>query len=561
MYYFLLNGDLLRLAFRGLTHEKGIEQAELARNLSEGHGYKTKIIRPRLMADWKATKGTDYPGGQIYTDEVIHSPLNPWVNSIALTVARNVLAKVDAKASLWTVTPITYHVPADRVIAAVSALFFLTSLFAWYFVGKQLFDSRMGYIGVGLLLVCDRFWAFAFTGLPQNLMLFLFGIASLIAIKLTRNLEAADRSRWTLAWAAGLGLVFGILMLAHGIMFWVLLGAVLFFAISARPWGLHAGIILVAAALVYSPWMLRNYKVCGNPLGQGIRSTYHQIRGNENQIFRTLDETKDQVQPTDYRTKLHHNTIGQMAGLSGLLGTLLVAPAFIFALLHTFKQSLTSRFRWAVLCMWLGAIFGMSFCGFPEFTNDLKANDIHLLFIPLLVFYGTAFVLTLWSRLEIRIPVINAAFVGLIFMLSCPTLLLRFLDRPEPYVLRFFQPNFLDLGEWTSETEIICTDSPGAVAWYSNRRALLLPMTPSDFIQLNDFTFNNRIAMLYFTPITLSSPLIDAVILGEYRHWARFLTFDQVKIPHFPLQVGRLMDPNRTYILYADRARWTGLKD
>jgi hypothetical protein len=74
---------------------------------------------------------------------------------------------------------------------------------------------------------------------------------------------------------------------------------------------------------------------------------------------------------------------------------------FFVALLHLFKRPETANFRWCILSMWIFAVFGMAVFGMPDST-ELQSNDLHVLFVPLMTFYGFALVLVMWSRLEIN---------------------------------------------------------------------------------------------------------------------------------------------------------------
>ena len=63
--------------------------------------------------------------------------------------------------------------------------------------------------------------------------------------------------------------------------------------------------------------------------------------------------------------------------------------------------------------------------GFSESTG-LHANDLHVLFVPLMTFYGLALVLVMWSRLEINMPLRPARLhLRCIYLISA----LPFLDQ------------------------------------------------------------------------------------------------------------------------------------
>ena len=81
---------------------------------------------------------------------------------------------------------------SDQVIAAVGLGFFLLSVIVNFLVAQRLFDRRLALFGMGMMLVCDQFWRFSMSGLPQMLMLFLF---SLTVYALVRLLETYQLER------------------------------------------------------------------------------------------------------------------------------------------------------------------------------------------------------------------------------------------------------------------------------------------------------------------------------------------------------------------------------
>src|SRR6185295_16651583 len=97
--------------------------------------------------------------------------------------------------------------------------------------------------------------------------------------------------------------LFGLLALAHALTIFIFLGVLVFVGIYFRPPGigifkglLGLGMFGTSSAmyrrrafaqtmmvgiflLFYAPWMVRNYQVCGSPVGLGWYSALYQIRG------------------------------------------------------------------------------------------------------------------------------------------------------------------------------------------------------------------------------------------------------------------------------------------
>ena len=149
--------------FKGLSHAKGMDQAQIGRELASGHGFSTKYIRP-LAYRQLARHGISFPAGDI--PDTYNAPLNPFVDSLLLRLTRK----------SWPMTEQDVIYTSDRVIAGASLLFFLISVAINFAMAKRLFDRRLALLAMGLILICDIFWNFSLSGLPQMLMLLIFSV-------------------------------------------------------------------------------------------------------------------------------------------------------------------------------------------------------------------------------------------------------------------------------------------------------------------------------------------------------------------------------------------------
>jgi 4-amino-4-deoxy-L-arabinose transferase-like glycosyltransferase len=544
LYFFSNTG------FRGLAHEKAIEQAQISREIARGHGFSTKMIRPAAMWLFQRNLGT-FPVQQ--QPDVFHAPLNPWINSWLIRLVRD----------SWKMTTKMFQYPADKVIAGGGLVFFFLSVIVSYHTAKRLFDRRLALLGMGLLLVCQRFWDFAISGLPQMLMLFLFCCA---AHTLFRAVQAHCAGKSPLRWIAATGAFFGLLALAHGLTMWIFGGALIFAAIYFRPYGRSAEIMLAVFMVVYTPWLIRNQMVCGTPVGLGWYSGLYGARGySESYEMRSMKLTLDELTPRYFRRKVQGESLRQLNEIYALLGSVLVAPVFFLALLHLFKRPDTAAFRWALLLMWLGAFVGMSVFGFSEATG-LHANDLHVLFVPLMTFYGLALVLVMWSRLEINTRFLWLSFVSGIYIISALPFADQLLNLLGPPTSRVAWPPYIPpyiaiMNGWTTEREVIASDMPWAVAWYADRKSLWLPHTVKDFLDLNDYSrLDGLIVGLYLTPVTGNRSFVSEIVKGEYKEWAQFI-MRNVSSRDFPLKYVTALPLENECVFYSDRDRWTNRED
>src|SRR5690606_17587704 len=100
--------------------------------------------------------------------DTYHAPLNPLILGAVLKI-------VGAdKPDSWTMKPNQRVWHLDRVIALVSTLFFLLAIGMTYLLVLRIFDQKIAGVTAVLMLLCDLFWQFSQSGLPQMLLLFLF---------------------------------------------------------------------------------------------------------------------------------------------------------------------------------------------------------------------------------------------------------------------------------------------------------------------------------------------------------------------------------------------------
>ncbi len=362
-------------------------------------------------------------------------------------------------------------------------------------------------------------------------------------------------------------------MLAHGLAIWIFLGALLYMAFAFCPregeWWMRAflhpaWIPLLIVLGMELPWLLRLYHLTGNPFGVALNSGFGQLIGSESKVMRSTTLDTNFLTFSWFRSKVEAQTIDQFSNIYSYLGHSPIAPIFFVSMLHLFKRPETASFRWCFFFMWLGAIFGMSLFGLTG-DGPIQANDLHLLFIPLGICYGLAFILVLWTRLANERPalsldlrVVRWTFFGLLYTVSFfpeAHVLLTAGGRVQwpPYVPPYIAP----LGVWTEPNEIITSDMPWAVAWYADRECLWLPLKTDTFMDMHDYNrLHNPIVGLYLTPVTGDSRFFSDIAKGEYMEWSSFI-MRNVDTRRFPFQAVTVLPIDNECIFYADRNRWS----
>jgi len=355
---------------------------------------------------------------------------------------------------------------------------------------------------------------------------------------------------------------FGLLGLTHALGFFLFAACVVFVAIYFRPWWLAPVIMVAIVGLMYAPWIVRNMHVCGSPFGVAWLTILSGMRGSEDTIMRSFSIDFAGIQPYFYRNKIVTNFLDQSGSLFSYYGGLIAAPFFLVALLHRFKRPETEAFKWAVLLMFLGAIFGM--CVFDVKTTPLHPNDLHVLFIPLLTAFGLAFLLVLWSRLEINFNLARIGFLAIIFIVSAVPMENDLFGTPKnmiqwpPYV----PFSIATLHDLSNSDDIITSDMPWAVGWYADRKSLWLPIKMTELIALHDYEqLHGPIIGIYLTPITGNLPLVSGVYLGDYSDWHDLILRTPNNLRNFPFTAIAPLPINGECIFYADHDRWTQQTD
>ncbi len=527
--------------FRGLATSQAMDQAQVGRNIARGYGWRTEFVRPRAVGQLQGN------GKNVATRiwyDTYNAPLPPLVNAISLLPLRG----------HWKMTPLDIVYPGDKIIAVVAILLFLASLVILYLIASRLFDERLALLGTALVLLCDAIWQYSLSGLPQMLLLFLFNATIYVMVRAVEAQYAGGRVG---IWLGAAGVGFGLLALTHALTIFIFVAAFIFCMFFFRPRGYASVIVLSAFLIIYSPWLVRNYIVCGNPGGVAIYSVLDGINHSDAGHMRRVDLDLEGIGPGHFRSKIVGNLQSQMERIFGYLGWSVVACMFFASLLHVFKRRETSSIRWLVLVMWLGATLGMTVYGITE-EQGVAANQLHLLFIPIMTCFGLAYLLVQWNRLDLDFRLARIAFITLLFVLcSLPMIFTVGLPttkssiRWPPYV----PPYISVLNDWMQPQEIVASDMPWAVSWYADRRSLWLPETIKIFTEFHDYgIFGAPVNGLYLTPISGSQNTLQDILKGEYRDWAA-LILRSVDLERFPLKWATLLGLENECVFFADRDR------
>ncbi len=567
--------------FRGFSDPVAMDQAQEGREFARGNGWSTKNLRP--LAIWQLEKnfGTVPKDGDNFPD-TFNAPLPALVDAVAIKI-------VGPKMEFGKNEHIA---PAERVIVALTMLLFLASVVVEYFLLRRLFDQRLAFWASALTLVCDLCWQYTLSGLPQMLMLLLFNTALyalLRATEINKDIEiltgetlastvgggvtleesraAGARTPRAVVWLAVAGVFFGLLALTHALAVWLFIGALVYVAVAFRRRGPVALVLLLAFALTYAPWIIRNYRVSGSAFGIARYTLYNGLGGSTAYHLRsTSDAIFEGVQLHFFRTKLQAGIVSAIEGLTSGLGNF-IALGFFLCLLHVFRRPEVNSMRWAVLTMWVFAVAGMALLGTGGAVEPVSANQLQVLFLPVMLGFGLAYVLVLFSRREGSVGLLPriALFAVLVLVSALPlvfTLLPRNVSSVQP---SYVQPAINVLNGWTSEHEVIASDQPWGVAWYADRKSLWLPAKFKDLLGMSDNAkLPGTLCGVFLTPVSRSENYYYGIYRGEYADVGEknptigypSLILGNPNLPLFPFKEWYPLMGDMSYTFYADRARW-----
>ena len=529
--------------FRGLATSQAMDQAQIGRAIASGKGWRTNFIRPRAVGQLQA-HGRDVTQKIWY--DTYNAPLPPLVDAIALLPVK----------AHWKMTNREFVYAGDKAVAAMSVFLFICSIAVLFFTARRLFDQRLALLACGLVLLSDTFWQYSLSGLPQTLLLLLFN-GTIYALVRAVEKHYAGGATWI--WLIAVGGGFGLLALSHALTLWMFGAALIFSVFFFRPRVSAAGIVLAAFVIVYVPWLIRTYLFCGNPGGVAIYSVLNGTVHNEAGWMRRVDLNLEGVVPGAFRDKIITNLTSQAGHIFEYFGLSIVAMMFFAGLLYPFKRRETAVLRWMLLAMWGGAVLGMALYGINE-ELGVAANQLHLIFIPLMTCYGLAYLLVQWNRLSIDIPVARVGFIALLYLLCALPMIFgtpwlappKSLVRWPPYV-----PSAISiLNDWMKPEEVTASDMPWAIAWYADRRSLWLPDTPKSFAAFGDYSILGApVTGLYLTPVSGTDNTFRDIVKGEYREWGAVIGRYRV-LEQFPLKWSTsVLGVENECVFFSDRDR------
>jgi len=522
--------------FWGLKHAEAMDQAQIARQLMDEGSFSTKYIRPAAL--WIFEKnGDDTRALMLQQPDIVHPPVYPWVLSKAYRLIRdNFAAGQQVRAfppEQWAI------VPLGNVCVLLTGL-------VLFLIARRFFEPRIALMAVTCYFVSEVVWANATSGLSVSLA----GLFALLAVY--SGLVTAEKG----AAAPGLrgwiiplivtSVLCALAFLTRYSAGWIAVAVAvsLTFLIPRNGWKAALAMLGLAALLV-SPWIVRNIMVSGEPFGL---TPYLALNVDADGMTLSF-ERKVQPSTEGWTRTLRSNWMTNMArfyetALPAAGNGILVA-LFITTFFFRFARAHIHILRFGLLAAMIGLLLIAGFFG-------KETARTFAIFWPLVILYGLSFYYLLLDRMQLPIPVMRAGFMALIILLTALPLIFKLLPPRSGYPYPPYYPAYITLvTPMLGPDELLCTDMPWATAWYGNRGSLLLPATIEEFYKVNDI--QKRISGIYFTSYTRDLPYVRSLVTGPFSSW--YPIFREMIPIDFPLTEAFFIG-NRDQLFLTDRPRW-----
>jgi len=558
------------VTFRGLSSVEGMNQAQLARQISRTGSYQTLVTQPYAWAQMEKAALQPSPTAM---PETVQPPLQPLLWSAVFRMLQPwQVYDPQAGGAIYLL---------DRVVASFGVTWYLLTIFFTHGAARRLFDEHVASIAALALLVCHPAWELMVSGSPRALLLPLFALA--FRLYASASCRAAE-NRGIFAPLAVLGAVCALMVLTHWMALWIVLGIIIGVAVFL-PGG-KAGALVVALfpLLALVAWGWWNTQLCGEPLG-GIRALF-QAQSSTVALDSLLRDFTPSVALIQVHELLRHVGLSwqdQLAHLYAHLGYVVPALLFFIALLHRFKTAETAAACWMLALVFFCVALGMGLLGLANVEKD--DNALYIVLMPAMSVLGAAMLVVLWSRFHVSgeflarwgAPLAALGITALPLLVNLPLLMkfgLTMGSKIPPHWPPFLPERAYILRLLLEKNEFVISDSPAFVAWYADVPCVNLPVQRVDYETMKAKAQERgaKLAGFVMTPVSAKVERITDLYTGPYSEWrdliirGPMLAFDRdfapspefpykVPIPLVGTSVGEKENISLSMVFYTDKPR------
>jgi 4-amino-4-deoxy-L-arabinose transferase-like glycosyltransferase len=525
-------------AYHGFSAPDAMDAAQVARNLSEGHGFTTLSISPfgLYLTERKGSPAglsptlPAQPGGY-YPDEV-NPPFYPIVLA-GLFKLTHPNWELDLKKSFWSVNGHFQRYKPEFFIAICNQILLMIAVVLTFLLARKWFDPQAAWLAALVTLGSNELWQFSVSGLSTVLLLVILLALTLCLTHfeaLARTEPANRRSLVSFALAAGA--LTGLGLLTRYAFGWMIIPTCLFLWFFGGPQRKQmTGLAGALFALIVTPWLVRNYLSSGEFFG---RAGYAVLEGTSLFPGMTLLQTSSPEMAGAVAHggwislilhKLAHNSVAIFQNDLPRLGGW-AAVLFFAGLLLGYRNPAPRRLRYFTL-MCLGIFVLVQALGrtwLSDLTPDVNSENLLVLLTPLLIIFGIAFFLTLLDQMNL--PNRETRFAALILLvgLLCLPFITGFLPpKPRPVAYPpYYPPEIQHVSSWLEPDELMMSDAPWAVAWYGRHSCITLARdSQDDFSAVNNYL--QPVKGVYLTSLTLDDKFFSNVLRSQHDGWSHLV--------------------------------------
>lgn len=541
--------------FNGLRTFEAMDSAQQARQLAEGKGFTTLLIRPLALWQVRANLEANAPPVTAFP-ETLTPPLYPSI--LAACFKAGMISKVISFELSAEALKGFRTFPPDVVVLFLQLVLVVAAAFVVFFWAQKQFDIGTGVLAVVFFLGSSPVWTHAVSGGPTLLVVFLYALAGWLFCQGTCGHEEEQEtgeSRRNWGWLLGAGVLLGLTASVQVIQVWAVvcalgLGWVL---LRSGKWAFGFGLLLALGLFV--GWLLRLWLVAGNPIG--LNWAYFLAdspRFPGDTIWRSYSFNMEQ---TDVWRRVGGSILRGFTDLvaqgPALVGNAVAGTLALVACLHAFRRPSAAAGR----NLWGGVAGALILAtAFIQRDTETEGHGILMALLPAACVYGAAYLWIIIERWKLHLELLGRLFAILVALVACwPTAARILLPEPPPFAYPpTYPPIFLFMRSWFEPGELQASDLPAAEAWYAEQPTLWLPTTREDFLKIHD-----RVAPVFsilLTPASSDVRMYSQMLTekSEWNEWADLIR--RQKPPDLPQAFATSLPPNNDYLLLSIQKRW-----
>ncbi|MCJ7660615.1 MAG: glycosyltransferase family 39 protein [Anaerolineales bacterium] len=375
----------------------------------------------------------------------------------------------------------------DSVIVASviqSGFWYIASIPVLFFLAKRLTNLRVAIVSTIFYAADPVIFLYGYSGMTETLATFL-----LLCLLFVLTWEYEKHWKWFLT-----GALIGLTYLART-QFIILIPLVLIYAwiTTSKPRRYSAPILVLAGLLiVLTPWMVRNYRIIGDPLFSFTTS--------RNLVLAAIDEPSDlEMQlhaPVDLFTilgqtggtiilKLFRNVAANIFSITywanSFRGMYIIFPLFFFVGLIRRDEAASDPYK---NFKWFSAI--LIICTFLVISLTVYSVRSYMMFRPMILIISVNEIVRLLDH-YLRSQAFRIAGVVTLILLGLLQLGSEVLahNSSPPVQSDFDLRTYKILMDKTDEEMLIASDISERISALIERRTLRLPSNPAELLEIN----------------------------------------------------------------------------